>query len=155
MSTRVLLPAVAFLALASAAPLVAQKQQKPAAGKPGGADSVRTAEYDCADMCPPAIVNAREFEREITRQYPPLLRDAGISGRVVVALVVDTFGTVMPDSSRVVESDHPQFSAAALRVISKLRFSPARLRGRAVRVPLEVPLTFGVNAPRGNAPVAP
>lgn len=77
-------------------------------------------------------------------RYPPALQQMGVSGRVVVLFVVDTVGTVEPDSWRVLSSTHPAFEAAAEEAILKSRFQPARIRGRPVRQLVQQPLSFHV-----------
>jgi len=74
--------------------------------------------------------------------YPPWLRDAGVEGRVVLQLVVDTLGRAEPGSVRVVRSDHTGFEAPAAQSLRRARFRPARVYGRAVRVLVQVPVEF-------------
>ena len=74
--------------------------------------------------------------------YPPWLRDAGVEGRVVLQLVVDTLGRAEPGSVRVVQSDHAGFEAPATQSLRQARFRPARVYGRAVRVLVQVPIEF-------------
>ncbi len=74
--------------------------------------------------------------------YPELLRTAGITGRVVVRAVVDTSGRVEPASIVAVSSANPAFAAAARAYIMSARFRPARVRGRAVRVLIHLPIDF-------------
>lgn len=64
-------------------------------------------------------------------------------GRVVLRLRVDTDGTVDPDGGvRVESSADPALTAAALRVVPRMRFSPGTLNGRPVRMWVELPLDF-------------
>ena len=77
--------------------------------------------------------------------YPPLLRAAGVQGRVMVAAVVDTLGEAESGSVRIVLSDNPGFDAAALATVRAARFRPARVYGRAVRVLVAVPVVFRLN----------
>jgi TonB family protein len=75
-------------------------------------------------------------------QYPGLLRQAGIQGRVLVRAVIDTTGRAEPASVRVVESPHPGFDQAAKNLVLQARFRQGRVRGRAVRVLIEFPVEF-------------
>jgi len=75
-------------------------------------------------------------------QYPNLLRQAGIQGRVLVRAIIDTTGRAEPASVRVVESPHPGFDQAARDFVLHARFSHGRLHGRAVRTLIEFPVTF-------------
>ena len=74
--------------------------------------------------------------------YPELLRHAGIEGRVVVAAVIDTLGRPEPRSVTVVASPNPGFDSAARDYVVRALFRPARVRGRAVRVLVRVPIDF-------------
>ena len=75
-------------------------------------------------------------------QYPNLLRQAGIQGRVLVRAIVDTTGRAEPASVQVVESPHPGFNQAARDFVLHARFSHGLFRGRAVRVLIEFPVEF-------------
>ena len=74
--------------------------------------------------------------------YPPLLRTAGVQGRVVVEAVVDTAGRAEAQTIRVVESAHPGFAAPAVAFLRGALFRPARVHGRGVRVLVRVPVEF-------------
>jgi TonB family protein len=74
--------------------------------------------------------------------YPDLLRQAGLQGRVVLEVVIDTLGRVERGSVVVVESAHPAFVAPAQQSLLKSLFRPARVRGKAVRVRVRVPIDF-------------
>ena len=77
-------------------------------------------------------------------QYPPVLRQAGIEGRVLVETVLDTLGRAEPALARVVSSPHPMFDAEALAVVTASRYQPAKVRGQAVRVRIRVPISFEI-----------
>lgn len=114
------------------------------------ADSGREGRYSgpaplavCGDPCPLTMVQeAPELLTAPTPVYPPLLRDAGVQGQVIVAAVVDTMGRAETGSVRIVLSDNPGFDGAALATIRAARFRPARIYGRAVRVLVQVPVVF-------------
>ncbi|MCA9764528.1 MAG: energy transducer TonB [Gemmatimonadetes bacterium] len=75
--------------------------------------------------------------------YPPSLFAAGIEGEVMLYLVVDSSGAVIPDSTRVATaSGHAEFDAAALQAAPALRFTPARRGDTAVAAPIQVPIHF-------------
>jgi TonB family protein len=59
-------------------------------------------------------------------QYPNLLRQAGIQGRVIVRAIIDTTGRAEPGSVQVVESPHPGFDQAARNAVLQARFSHGR-----------------------------
>jgi protein TonB len=75
-------------------------------------------------------------------RYPEQLRAAGVTGRVVVRLVVDTSGRVEPASVVIRESSHDLFTHAVRAVIPSLRFTPAEAGGRRVRMLVELPFEF-------------
>jgi len=98
------------------------------------------------DVVPLALVqDAPELLAAPTPVYPPLLRAAGVQGRVIVAAVVDTMGQAENGSVRIVLSDNPGFDPAALATVLAARFRPARIYGRAVRVLVQVPVVFRLN----------
>ena len=91
----------------------------------------------------PRTLNEAEVMREISNRYPPLLRDAGIGGTVRVRFQIDEEGKVI--GSLVAESSgHTALDEAALLVAPVFRFSPALNRDRAVRVQVELPITFQI-----------
>jgi TonB family protein len=75
-------------------------------------------------------------------RFPELLRQPGLEGTILVEAVLDTAGVVEPASLRVRQGGHALFEAEALRVVRESRYRPARVNGRAVRVRLQVPVTF-------------
>jgi TonB family protein len=74
------------------------------------------------------------------QQYPNLLRQAGIQGRVTVRAFIDSTGRADPASVQVIDSPHPGFDQAARTVVLQARFRDGRSRGRAVRVVIEFQL---------------
>lgn len=81
--------------------------------------------------------------------YPELLRQAGIEGRVVLEVVVDTTGRAEQGSVTVVSTSHPGFVASAQRTLAGTLFRPARMHGRPVRVRVRVPIDFVLRARSG------
>jgi TonB family protein len=76
--------------------------------------------------------------------YPPMLRAAGLSGRVPLEFTVDSTGRVEPGTIRPLEVAHPGFLAAAVATIEGSRFSAARVRGRAVRQIVRQTIAFRI-----------
>jgi TonB family protein len=75
--------------------------------------------------------------------YPAQLRQSNVEGSVVFEFVVDTLGTVDLASVKVVETSHPQFTAAARETLKKLRFQPAvTVDGSKVRAVAMMPFVF-------------
>jgi protein TonB len=77
-------------------------------------------------------------------QYPDLLRQAGVQGRVLVQAIIDTSGRAEPASVKVIQSPNPGFDQPAKQMILKSLFRPARVHGRAVRVLVNVPIDFTI-----------
>ena len=84
-------------------------------------------------------------------QYPELLRQAGVEGRVILEAVVDTTGRVSRDSITVVSATHPEFVAAARQALVATLFRPAVVSGRAVRVRVRIPFEFAIRKGMGRA----
>jgi TonB family protein len=92
----------------------------------------------------PEIRNRVEVGESLTRNYPPVLRDAGIGGTSLVWLLIDETGQVI--NVKVKESSgHEAIDSAAVRVAREIRFSPARNRGAVVKVWIVLPIVFKTN----------
>jgi len=94
----------------------------------------------------PELKNRREVGEALVRLYPPLLRNAGIGGQVVVWFFLSEEGKVL-DRRVSQSSGYTQFDRAALEVADIFRFSPALNRDRVVQVWIQLPITFRVQAP--------
>jgi protein TonB len=90
---------------------------------------------------PPRLQNQSEVQRALERNYPPLLRDAGIGGKVNVWFFIDTDGTVLK-TTLAEQSGYPALDEAAVAVANIMRFSPAQNRDKAVQVWVSLPITF-------------
>jgi periplasmic protein TonB len=77
-----------------------------------------------------------------TPQYPELLRQAGIQGRVMVQAIIDTLGRAEQNSVKVLQSPNPGFDQSAKTYVLKTLFRPARVHGRAVRVLVQLPIDY-------------
>lgn len=77
-------------------------------------------------------------------QYPELLRQAGITGRVMVSAIIDTLGRAEPASIKILQSPNPGFDQSAKTLVLKSLFRPARVHGRAVRVLIQLPIDFRI-----------
>jgi protein TonB len=91
----------------------------------------------------PEIKNVPEVIRAMEREYPPILRDAGIGGRVVVWFFVDEEGLVR-DTRIAQTSGHTALDDAAIKVAGVYRLSPALNRDQKVKVWVQFPITFEV-----------
>lgn len=89
--------------------------------------------------------NIADLRRQLERNYPPLLRDARVTGTVQVRFRVMEDGTIDPSSITVSSSTHEQFNDPSIRSVQRLRFSPAKVNGRPVKVWVELPIQWQVN----------
>jgi periplasmic protein TonB len=91
----------------------------------------------------PTLLNRDEVMRALERNYPALLRDAGIGGKVEVYFFIDETGKVQ--QTRINKSSgQDALDQAALQVASVYKFSPALNRDKKVPVWVSLPITFQV-----------
>lgn len=90
----------------------------------------------------PELRNRTEFGRALERAYPPMLKDAGIGGRVLLWVFVTESGSV--GNIKIQESSgYEQLDQAAERVMRETaKFSPALNREQRVPVWIALPVTF-------------
>jgi TonB family protein len=89
----------------------------------------------------PTLLNTPEVQRVLEREYPAILRDAGIGGQVLVHFFIDESGTVK-DTRIAQTSGHQGLDQAAIRVASVFRFRPALNLDKNVPVWIALPITF-------------
>ncbi|MBI2511608.1 MAG: TonB family protein [Opitutae bacterium] len=77
-------------------------------------------------------------------RYPQNMRAQGVSGVVVVAMVIDDGGKVLV--CEVAKSSNEAFSEPALEAVRTWTFEPAKVAGKAVRAKVSIPLKFEVEA---------
>lgn len=80
-----------------------------------------------------------------TPRYPVELRNAGVSGAVIMSFVVDTLGLVPKGGATIHQETRSEFGDAVCANIMSARFSPLVANGKrmSVRV-VNVPTTFEV-----------
>jgi periplasmic protein TonB len=106
-----------------------------------GADDISRAPTFTPMTVRPELQNTREIQRALERNYPPLLRDAGIGGTPVVWFFIDENGRVLRTQlSR--SSGYDALDAAAIQVANQMQFSPALNRDKRVQVWVEIPVVF-------------
>jgi len=89
----------------------------------------------------PELKNRAEVVAALKRVYPPLLRDAGISGEVLVWFFIDETGKVR--NTLIKESSgHAALDEAALKVADMMLFTPALDHGEPVPVWVALPIAF-------------
>jgi TonB family protein len=113
-----------------------------AAGGPPVRDSINGYELIEVETLP-RLLDRRAFGRALAQAYPPALRDVGVQGTVQVRFRVETDGTV--SSAAVTHSTDPRFNQATLQAVQTMRFRPAEVNGRPVRVWVEQPIQWTVS----------
>ena len=89
----------------------------------------------------PELRNQDEVSRSLQRNYPPLLRDAGIGGTTIMWFFIDESGTVV--NTRLFKtSGYDALDEAAAKVAEIMKFSPALNRDKKVQVWVQIPITF-------------
>jgi protein TonB len=91
----------------------------------------------------PNLKNRDDVGRALEREYPPLLRDAGVGGKVEVWVRISESGRV-EDVQIHQSSGHPALDEAAIKVGQVMEFTPAMNRDKQVPVWVSIPITFQV-----------
>ena len=89
----------------------------------------------------PTLRNREEMGRLLEREYPPLLRDAGIGGTTKVWFFIDETGKVVKTQINV-SSGHQALDEVAIKVADRYVFSPAMNRDKPVPVWISLDITF-------------
>lgn len=89
----------------------------------------------------PEIRNRHEMRRFLERGYQPIYRYSGATGVVHVTFWINEVGLV--ERAEIVESSGSRsLDRLALRVSRVMRFRPAMMAGRPVRILVHIPFTF-------------
>ena len=79
-------------------------------------------------------------------QYPKIAIKERIQGRVYVQFIIDTDSSVTRIRTRGL---HKILEMEAYRIITKLpKITPGKIKGRPVRVPFSIPITFRLDKPK-------
>jgi len=89
----------------------------------------------------PDVKNRQVVGRALQREYPTLLRDAGIGGTVNVWFFINEEGAVV-ETQIDQSSGHTALDEAALRVADVFEFTPALNRDKRVPVWVSIAITF-------------
>lgn len=140
MKSATLALAAALLTLAACAPSSRDPASSPRAREAQSpADSSRV--YDVEEVqVKPRLLNSGSLSGAMQRNFPPLLRSAGIGGTVSLRAIIEKDGRT--SNVQVIASDNPDFGPAAAAVVRTMRFQPGTMRGEPVRVRVSIPLTF-------------
>lgn len=77
-------------------------------------------------------------------RYPDKLRAEGVSGAVIIMLVIDESGRVI--ASEVTKASNDEFRAPALEAVRAWTFEPAKVAGKPVRARVSIPVSFSIEA---------
>lgn len=103
----------------------------------------------------PRLTNSDAVAEALKRNYPPVLRDAGIGGKADVWFLIDEQGRVRKAQINQGTS-YPALDEAALRVASMMSFTPAMNRDKAVPVWVSIPIVFFAKEPvEAEVPLPP
>jgi periplasmic protein TonB len=86
----------------------------------------------------PSPVNMADFRKNIG--YPVMAKEANISGRVTLKVLVDTDGNV--EKYIILKSPHQLLTDACTQQIKQLKFTPAIQAGKPIKFWLTVPVDF-------------
>lgn len=86
----------------------------------------------------PKPSNMDDYRKSLV--YPELARSAGVSGKVVLKVLIDQNG--VPISHIVQKSPHPSLADEAGKKVYSLRFSPALQNGKPIKFWVVVPVDF-------------
>jgi TonB family protein len=100
-----------------------------------------TTEPDIAPRLP-----ANRPVQSMLPRYPSEMYRDGYRGRIVLSMVIDTTGRVVAGTVSIIESTDEVFSRWGCNAASRLKFEPARVKGRPVAVLWSVPFSFSATA---------
>lgn len=106
----------------------------------------------------PRPVNIAQLRREMERRYAAALGDSGVSGALIVRFRILENGSVDPTTGVAVLSTNPAAEEPTITSLRLLRFTPARVNGRPVKVWVELPISWDAVAPPAapaNPPATP
>ncbi len=77
--------------------------------------------------------------------YPEMLKSSGVEGEALVQFIVDTTGRAELGSFKVLKASHDAFGQAVKAALPRMRFLPAEIGGRKVRMLVQQPFAFALN----------
>jgi protein TonB len=109
----------------------------PVPDRPANPQSPSFTPYEVA----PEVTNVEQIRQALTREYPAVLRDAGIGGTVTLWFYVNDQGVV--ENTQVQQSSgFEELDTAAMNVGQIFGFTPAYDQNRPVAVWISIPITF-------------
>lgn len=107
---------------------------------PPKSDGGDEPEFFIAYDTQPELVGGYDFIRKYL-DYPTIARQAGMEGRVLVKVFIDEKGNVV-DAVAIKTDGYSGFGQAAVAVVKKTKWKPARQRDKPVKVQIVIPITF-------------
>ncbi len=103
--------------------------------------TAREAEPDIEDFVSVEKEPAYD-EAELARRvkYPPVAKQMGIEGIVLVGALIGKDGRI--DKIQVIESDNKMLDEAAVKAVQETSFTPAQQNGQPVKVWARIPIRF-------------
>lgn len=95
--------------------------------------------FDCRAK-EPTPLNLNDIKMKIG--YPPLAKEAGLQGKVILSFLVNKEGTVVQHV--LVKQPHQLFTEAILKHAYQLRFEPGQLHGKPLATWVTVPFDFKI-----------
>lgn len=89
----------------------------------------------------PYIKNRDEIQSLLQREYPQVLRQAGITGTVLIYFHISETGEVL-ETQLAESSGHTAMDEAALRIAALTEFAPAKNLLKTVAVWVQLPIAF-------------
>jgi TonB family protein len=127
----------------------------PAGATPGGSPSngigailtnVPAPGTDPAPTVPEAVMRALRIQ-EVDPDYPSQALQTNISGRVVLYVVINSFGNV---ERLAIISGHPLLAPAAIEAVKQWRYTPYLRNSESIRAQTTVTLDFVVSSDQGS-----
>lgn len=81
--------------------------------------------------------------RTVAPDFPNDLRDKGISGVVMVSVLIDAQGN--PQGLKVTKSSNSAFEEPAVEALKKWKFKPAERDGEIVALRVIIPIRFSID----------
>lgn len=77
-------------------------------------------------------------------EYPQMLRDQGVEGKVLAQFVVGENGRYQGGTLKILDSSNPAFTAAVKDALPRMRFSAAQIGGKKVAQLVQMPFQFNL-----------
>ena len=108
-------------------------------GTPSTSESFNKKNYYVAvEEMPEPIGGMKAIQEKVV--YPQEAKDKKIEGKVYVLAYIDENGDVT--NSEIIKSVDPLLDSAAAQAVRQVKFTPAKQRGKNVKVQVTVPIVF-------------